>query len=48
MYLPVFQVEETTLYLDLVACLGVGILSAFLPAWRAIQVRIADGLRRVG
>lgn len=48
MYLPVFQVEETTLTLDLIASLGVGILSALLPAWRAIQVRIADGLRRVG
>ena len=48
MYLPVFQVEETTLYLDLIASLGVGILSALIPAWRAIQVRIADGLRRVG
>jgi len=47
MYLPVFQVEETTLYLDLVAFLGVGILSALIPAWRAIQVRIADGLRRI-
>ena len=47
MYLPVFQVEETTLYLDLVASLGVGILSALIPAWRAIQVRIADGLRRI-
>jgi putative ABC transport system permease protein len=48
MYLPVFQVEEATLYLDLVASLGVGILSALIPAWRAIQVRIADGLRRIG
>jgi len=48
MYLPVFQVEETTLYLDLIASLGVGILSALIPAWRAIQGRIADGLRRIG
>jgi putative ABC transport system permease protein len=48
MYLPVFQVEETTLYLDLIASLGVGILSALIPAWRAIHVRIADGLRRIG
>jgi putative ABC transport system permease protein len=47
MYLPVFQVEEATLYLDLVAALGVGILSALIPTWRAIQVRIADGLRRI-
>jgi DNA primase len=33
---------------NLVASLGVGILSALIPAWRSIQVRIADGLRRIG
>jgi putative ABC transport system permease protein len=47
MYLPVFQVEETTLYLDVIASLGVGILSALIPACRAIRLRIADGLRRI-
>jgi putative ABC transport system permease protein len=48
MYLPVFQVEEMTLYLDVIASLAVGILAALIPTWRAIQVRIADGLRRIG
>jgi putative ABC transport system permease protein len=48
LYLPVFQVEEETLFLGLMASLGVGIIAALAPAWRAIHVRIADGLRRVG
>jgi putative ABC transport system permease protein len=48
MYLPVFQVEQGTLTLDLIASVGVGIVSAFLPAWRAVHVRIAEGLRRIG
>ncbi len=48
LYLPVFQVEEETLFLGLIASLGVGIIAALAPTWRAIHVRIADGLRRVG
>jgi putative ABC transport system permease protein len=48
MYLPVFQVEQGTLTLDLIASFGVGIVSAFIPAWRAVHVRIAEGLRRIG
>jgi len=48
LYLPVFQVEDETLFLGLLASLGVGVLASLAPAWRAIHVRIADGLRRVG
>jgi putative ABC transport system permease protein len=48
LYLPVFQVEDETLFLGLLASLGVGVLAALAPTWRAIRVRIADGLRRVG
>jgi putative ABC transport system permease protein len=48
LYLPVFQVEEGTLFLGLIASLGVGIIAVLAPTWRAIQVRIADGLRRLG
>ena len=48
LYLPVFQVEDETLFLGLLASLGVGVLAALAPTWRAIHVRIADGLRRVG
>jgi putative ABC transport system permease protein len=48
MYLPVFQVTDSTIFLDFLACVLVGTLSAVLPAWRAVQVRIAEGLRRIG
>jgi putative ABC transport system permease protein len=48
LYLPVFQVAEETLYLDVVASIVVGAVAALVPTWRAVHVRIADGLRRVG
>lgn len=47
-FLPVFQVERTTLYMDLSFCLIVGVVAGIFPAGRAIRIRIADGLRRVG
>ncbi len=47
-YLPVFQVDEATLYFDVLAALGVGVLASLGPGWRAVQVRIAEGLRRMG
>jgi putative ABC transport system permease protein len=47
-YFPYFHVETETLFLDVAAALMVGVLSALLPARRAIQIRIADGLRKVG
>lgn len=47
-YFPVFKVTRETLYLDLVAALVVGCSAAIVPTWRAIRIRIADGLRRIG
>lgn len=47
-YLPVFNVEKKTIYLDIAATLIVGIVAAVFPAWRAVKLRIADGLRRIG
>lgn len=47
-YFPVFQVAPLTLLHCLLASLGVAILAAIVPAWRAISVPIAEGLRRVG
>jgi putative ABC transport system permease protein len=47
-FLPVFQVAPTTLYLDLIFCLIVGVVAGIFPTWRAIRIKIADGLRRVG
>jgi putative ABC transport system permease protein len=47
-FLPIFRIEPGTVYLDIVAALLVGTIAGILPAWRAIQIRIADGLRRIG
>lgn len=48
MYFPVFIVTTKTVSLDIAASMVVGLLAAIVPTWRAIQIRIADGLRRIG
>jgi putative ABC transport system permease protein len=47
-YFPVFNVERETLFFNLAASLIVAFIAAILPTRRAIQIRIADGLRRIG
>jgi putative ABC transport system permease protein len=47
-YIPVFRVEDETFLLNLMATLLVALFSAIIPTSRAIQIRIADGLRRIG
>jgi putative ABC transport system permease protein len=46
-WVPAFPVEPLTYAAALGAALGVGVLAAALPAWRAVRVSIVDGLRRV-
>ena len=47
-YFPVFNVERETLYLNFVAALIIAFVAAIIPTRRAIKIRIADGLRRIG
>jgi putative ABC transport system permease protein len=47
-YFPVFNVTEETIYMDLAASFLVGLIAAIVPTWRAVSIRIADGLRRIG
>ncbi|MBE0425314.1 MAG: FtsX-like permease family protein [Nitrospirae bacterium] len=47
-YFPVFNVETETIYMDVGASLIVACVAAIFPTWRAINIRIADGLRRIG
>jgi len=47
-YFPVFQVDRSTIYMDLLFCLIVGIVAGIFPTWRAVRIKIADGLRRIG
>lgn len=47
-YFPVFNVAEEAIYMDLAASMVIGLLAAIVPTYRAINIRIADGLRRIG
>jgi len=47
-YFPGLFITWSTLALGLAAALGVGLLAAVLPAWRAARVGIVEALRRVG
>jgi putative ABC transport system permease protein len=47
-YFPNFKVAEETVLLDIGASVAVAILAAIVPIWRALTMRIADGLRRIG
>lgn len=47
-FFPTFQVARSTIYMDLAFCLIVGVVAGIFPTWRAVRIKIADGLRRVG
>ena len=47
-YFPVFKVDQEVFYMDIAASIAIGILAAIVPTWRAVKIRIADGLRRIG
>jgi putative ABC transport system permease protein len=47
-YFPIFNVSTATLYMDVAAALLMGVIAAIFPTWRAVNIRIADGLRRIG
>jgi putative ABC transport system permease protein len=47
-YFPVFNVARETIYMDIAASILVGMVAAIFPTWRAIKIRVADGLRRIG
>jgi putative ABC transport system permease protein len=47
-YFPIFNVEQKTIVMDVIAALIVASVAAIFPAWRAVKIRIADGLRRIG
>jgi putative ABC transport system permease protein len=47
-YFPGFIVKMETVYMDIGAAFLVGLCAAIIPTWRAVKIRIADGLRRIG
>ena len=46
-FFPVFYVEHSTICLDIFFSLLVGVIAAIFPTWRAVRIKIADGLRRI-
>ncbi len=47
-FFPTFNVVRETIYLDSAAALVIGLVAGIFPAWRAVTIRIAEGLRRIG
>jgi putative ABC transport system permease protein len=47
-FFPVFNVSVNTVYLEIASSVIVGITAAIIPSYRAVTLRIADGLRRIG
>lgn len=47
-YFPIFNVSKATIYMDVAAALLVGVVAGIFPAWRAVKIRIAEGLSRIG
>ncbi len=47
-FFPIFHVSTETIVMDMAAAALVGIVAAVIPIWRVVQVRIADGLGRIG
>lgn len=47
-FIPVFYVQPDTLYLDMAAALVIGLVAGIFPTYRAVRIRVADGLRRIG
>lgn len=46
-YFPIFNIAPRTILFDVVLSIAVGVLAGVVPTWRAIRIRIADGLRMV-
>ncbi|MBW1916902.1 MAG: ABC transporter permease [Deltaproteobacteria bacterium] len=47
-YFRIFNISSVTLIAGLLTSLGVGVVSAIIPAWQAARLSIAEGLRRLG
>lgn len=48
MYFPVFNISIHTILIDIATSIIVAMAAAIFPAGRAMQIRIAEGLRRIG
>ncbi|MCF6148543.1 MAG: FtsX-like permease family protein [Candidatus Kuenenia sp.] len=47
-YFPVFNITKGTILMDAAVTVIVGLSAGVVPAWGAMSIRIAEGLRRIG
>lgn len=47
-FFPLVKITPLTIYLDLTAAAAVGAVASMAPVWKAVRMRIADGLGRIG
>lgn len=47
-FFPAFFISPATITLEISAALLIGTVAAVFPAWRAVRIGIAEGLRRLG
>ncbi len=47
-YFPVFNIANETIYMDIGMSLIVAFVAAIFPTWKATNIKVADGLRRIG
>ncbi len=47
-FLPLFNVETSTVVLGLVFSMSVGVIAALYPAVKSVRTKIVDGLRQIG
>jgi putative ABC transport system permease protein len=46
-FLPIFRVSRETIYLDIIAAVIVAVIAAVIPTCRSVNIRIAEGLRKI-
>ena len=46
-FLPIFHVSKQTIYLDIAAAIVVAIVAGIIPTFRSVNIRIAEGLRKI-
>jgi len=46
-YLPIFHVSKQTIYLDIAAAFVVATVAGIIPTFRSVNIRLAEGLRKI-
>ncbi len=47
-FFPVFELKDQTIVMAFGAAILVAVVAALFPVWRAVKMKIADGLRQIG